>query len=190
MDSRAPAGEDMTRRILMASAALALLAAAFVATRPAAFAIERTERVEAPAAVVYGHIASLRAMDVWSPWVRMDANLKLAYAGPESGVGARSEWEGPEMGRGRLTVTAVDPGREVEMRLDMLAPMAASNRILFTLAPAGAGTDVTWRMEGRNGFLGKFMTLIVDMDEMIGVPFEQGLAALKDVAEADAREET
>jgi hypothetical protein len=190
MDSRAPAGEDMTRRILMASAALALLAAAFVATRPAAFAIERTERVEAPAAVVYGHIASLRAMDVWSPWVRMDANLKLAYAGPESGVGARSEWEGPEMGRGRLTVTAVNPPDQVEMRLDMLAPMAASNRILFTLAPAGAGTDVTWRMEGRNGFLGKFMTLIVDMDEMIGVPFEQGLAALKDVAEADAREET
>jgi hypothetical protein len=43
-------------------------------------------------------------------------------------------------------------------------------------------------MEGHNGFLGKFMTLIVDMDEMIGVPFEQGLAALKDVAEADARE--
>jgi hypothetical protein len=92
-----------------------------------------------PPAVVYSHIASLRAMDVWSPWVRMD----VAYAGPESGVGARSEWEGPEMGRGRLTVTAVNPAREVEMRLDMLAPMAASNRILFTLAPAGAGTDVT-----------------------------------------------
>jgi len=179
----------MLRRILIGGAALALLAAAFVATRPAEFAIARTELVEAPPGVVYGHIASLRAMDVWSPWVRMDAQMKVAYAGPESGVGARSEWEGPEMGKGRLTVTAVTPGRVVEMRLEMLAPMAASNRILFTLAPAGAGTEVTWRMEGRNGFVGKAMTLLVDMDEMIGGPFEQGLLALKGVAEAGATQE-
>lgn len=178
----------MWKRIGIAGVLLGLAAVAFVATRPAEFAIERTQRVQAPPAVVYDHIASLRAMDVWSPWVRMDAQMKVSYAGPESGVGARSAWEGPEMGRGRLTVTAVAPGREVEMRLEMLAPMEASDRILFTLAPAGAGTDVTWRMEGRNGFLGKLMTLIVDVDEMIGGPFEQGLAGLRDVAEADARE--
>ena len=179
----------MWKRIGIAGGVLVLAAAAFVATRPEAFVVERTARVEAPPGVVYGHIASLRAMDVWSPWVHMDANMKVAYDGPESGVGARSSWEGPEMGKGRLTVTAVEPGREVEMRLEMLAPMAASNRILFTLAPAGAGTEVTWRMEGRNGFVGKAMTLLVDMDAMVGGPFEQGLLALKGVAEADAAKE-
>jgi hypothetical protein len=179
----------MVKRIALIGGALVLVGAAFVATRPSAFVIERTELVEAPPGVVYAHIASLRAMDVWSPWVRMDAQMKVAYEGPESGVGARSSWQGPEMGAGRLTVTAVTPGREVEMQLDMLTPMEASNRILFTLAPAGPATEVTWRMEGRNGFVGKAMTLFVDIDEMVGGPFEQGLLALKDVAEADTAEE-
>ena len=177
-------------RIALGVLAVGVVAAAFVATRPAAFAVERSATIAAPPGVVYDHIASLRAMDVWSPWVRMDANLKVAYAGPESGVGARSSWTGPEMGEGRLTVTAVKPDREVEMRLEMLSPMAATNRIVFTLAPAGAGTQVTWRMEGRNGFVGKAIGMFVDMDGMVGGPFEQGLAALRGVAEADAAKET
>ena len=92
------------------------------------------------------------------------------------------------MGTGRLTVTAVKPGREVEMRLEMLSPMQATNRIVFTLVPAGAGTEVTWRMEGRNGFLGKAAALVVDVDGMVGGPFESGLQSLAALVEADARE--
>ena len=177
-------------RIALGALVVGLAGAAFVATRPAAFVIERSVAIAAPPGLVYDHIASLRAMDAWSPWVRMDADLKIAYEGPESGVGARSSWEGPEMGAGRLTVTAVKPEREVEMRLEMLSPMAATNRIVFTLARSAGGTQVTWRMEGRNGFVGKAFGLFMDMDNMVGGPFEQGLAALKGMAEADAAKET
>ena len=162
---------------------LTAAAAAFVATRPAAFAVERSALVAAPPGLVYAQIANLRAMDVWSPWVRMDPKLKVTYEGPESGVGARSSWQGPQMGEGRLTVTAVKPEREVEMRLEMRTPMPATNRILFTLAPAAGGTQVTWRMEGRNGFVAKAIGLFVDMDAMVGGPFEQGLAALRGLVE-------
>ena len=174
----------MKTRIGIFLGMLVIAGALFVATRPAAFVIERSAAIAAPPDVVYGHIASLRAMDAWSPWVHMDARLKVAYDGPESGVGARSSWHGPELGDGRLTVTAVKPDREVEMRLEMLSPMAATNRILFTLAPAVGGTHVTWRMEGQSGFLGKAIGLFVDMDEMVGGPFEQGLAALASLVEA------
>lgn len=177
----------MWKRIALGAAALGVVAAGFVATRPAAFVVERSRQVAAPPEVVYGHIASLRAMDAWSPWVRMDPKLKIVYEGPESGVGARSSWEGPEMGAGRLTVTGVEPGREVEMQLEMLSPMQATNRIVFTLAPAGAGTRVTWRMEGRHGFLGKAIGLFMDMDSMVGGPFESGLTSLAALVEADAR---
>jgi hypothetical protein len=178
-------------RIALGALAIGLAAAAFVATRPAAFVIERTLAIAAPPDVVYGHIASLRAMDAWSPWVRMDPKLEVAYDGPERGVGARSSWEGPEMGAGRLTVTAVRPEREVEMRLEMLSPLAATNRVVFTLEPTSTGgTQVSWRMEGRNGFVGKALGLFMDMDGMVGGTFEQGLAALKGTAEADAAKET
>jgi hypothetical protein len=177
----------MIRKLLVALAALAVGLVGFVAAQPSSFAIERSARIGAPADVVYGHIASLRAMDAWSPWAKMDPQMTTVYDGPGAGVGARSSWEGPEMGKGRITITAVEPGREVEMKLEMLAPMAATNRVLFSLVPVGEGTDVTWRMEGRNGLVGKAFALVADMDEMVGGPFESGLASLKALAEAEAQ---
>jgi hypothetical protein len=116
----------------------------------------------------------------------MDPEMKIRYEGPEAGVGARSSWEGPQMGTGSLTVTAVQPGRSVDMALDMLTPMEAHNRIRFSLAPEPGGTRVTWRMEGASGFLGKAIHLVVDMDHMVGADFERGLAALAKKAEAEA----
>jgi hypothetical protein len=163
-------------------AALALV----IAVQPTEFVVQRSAVIGAPAVVVYPHIASVRAMDVWSPWSKMDPNLKTVYEGPELGVGARSSWEGPQMGQGRIAITAVKPDREVEMKLEMLKPMAATNRVVFSLAPTAQGTDVTWRMEGRNGFLGKAAGLFMGMDKMVGGEFEKGLAELKRLAEAEA----
>ena len=86
-----------------------------------------------------------------------------------------------------MTITAVKPDREVEIAIEFLAPMAATNRALFTLTPAGAATRVTWRMEGTNGFVAKAIGLVMNMDEMVGGEFEKGLASMKALAEADAR---
>lgn len=176
----------MWKKILLGLAAALVVFAGVVAMQPSAFEVSRSARVEAPADVVYRHIESLRAMDVWSPYAHMDPQMKLAYDGPESGVGARSSWVGPQMGTGSLTVTRVVPDREVEMSLDMRTPMEAHNRILFTLAPKDGATEVTWRMQGRNGFVGKAIGLFVHMDAMVGGQFEEGLASLQKVAENDA----
>ncbi len=176
----------MLKKLALVLGAFAAILLVVIMMQPSSFVVERTTAIDAPADVIYRHIANLRAMDAWSPWVRMDSQMKLQYEGPEAGVGARSSWEGSEMGQGRLTVTAVKPHEEIEMKLEMLAPMEATNRILFTLVPAGGATDVTWRMEGSNGFAGKAFALFGDMDAMIGGPFEQGLASLKTVAESEA----
>lgn len=177
----------MFKKIALGLGALVALLALVVALQPASFAVERSAAIQAPPELVFGHIQSLRAMDAWSPFAKMDPQMKISYEGPEAGVGSRSSWQGPQMGTGSLTVTAVKPGREVEMRLDMMTPMAASNRIVFTLTPEGDGTRVTWRMEGRNNFISKAMGLLMSMDGMVGGHFEQGLASLQTLAEADAR---
>lgn len=177
----------MRKKIGSAVVAAIALAAVIIAAQPSAFAIERSVSIEAPASLIYGHIASVRAMDVWSPWSKMDPQLQTVYDGPESGVGARSSWEGPKMGKGRVTVTAAAPDREVEMKLEMLAPMAATNRVLFTLNPSGATTAVTWRMEGTNGFVGKAMALVMNMETMVGDEFARGLGSLKTLVEAEAQ---
>jgi hypothetical protein len=73
------------------------------------------------------------------------------------------------------------------MQLDMLEPMAGTNQIRFTLAPASAGTAVTWRMSGTNNFISKAFSLFGDMDGMMGGEFEKGLAALAAQVAADPR---
>ena len=47
-------------------------------------------------------------------------------------------------------------------------------------------TSLTWAMSGRNGFLGKAVSLFVGMDRMVGGEFEKGLADLKRISEAQA----
>jgi len=175
----------MWKKIALGLGAIAVVLVAVIAMQPSSFTIERSTSIEAPAGIVYGHIQNLRAMDAWSPWARMDPQMKIAYEGPEAGVGARSSWEGPQMGKGRLTVTAVRPDQEIEMELEMMTPVQATNRILFTLASTGGATHVTWRMDGTNGFVGKALGLFMNMEEMVGGPFESGLASLKRVAEAE-----
>lgn len=176
----------MSLKIAVALAVIVAGLALVVAMQPSSFAIERSTAIGAPADVVYDHVESLRVMDAWSPWPKMDPQMKITYEGPEAGVGARSSWEGPKIGKGRLRITAVRPDREVELELEMLAPMKATNRVLFTLAPADAATQVTWRMEGSNGFVGKALSLLMNSDRMVGAEFEKGLASLKALAEDDA----
>jgi hypothetical protein len=42
-------------------------------------------------------------------------------------------------------------------------------------------------MEGRNGFVGKAISLVMDMDAMVGTQFERGLADLDVVARSETR---
>jgi hypothetical protein len=175
----------MLTKIVLGLGIAAAALAALVASRPSSFVIERSAEIAAPAAVLRGHIENLRALDAWMPWGKLDPEMKAAYQGPESGVGARSSWQGPQMGTGRITITAVEPEREVEMRLEMLEPMQATNRVLFTLEPTGPATRVTWRLEGENGFVAKAFSLFVDMDETVGAQFEQGLANLDRIVRSE-----
>ena len=178
----------MIRKIAIAIAALAAVLVAVIALQPGTFAIERATEISAPPDVVFAHLDSPTAMDVWSPWVKMDPQQTLTHEGPERGVGAAESWEGPKAGAGRLEITAVKPNEEVEMRLDFRKPMQATNRALFTVTPAGETTRVTWRMEGENNFVGKAASLVMNMDRMVGGTFELGLAELKTLAETEAKE--
>src|SRR5262245_37309490 len=173
----------MGKTIMLVLAAIAAMLIGVIAMQPSTFAIERATEIAAPREIVFAHLDSPREMDVWSPWTKMDPKQKLTYEGPDSGVGASESWEGPQIDSGRLTITGIHPNEEVEMRLEFLAPMKATNRALFTLDPTSDGTRITWRMEGRNSFVGKAASLVMDMDEMVGGQFERGLADLKTLAE-------
>jgi len=178
----------MLKRIALGVAAIVVVLVVVVALQPAEFAVERSATIEAPPHLVYGYIENLREWEAWSPFARMDPKQKNSYSGPAAGVGAITSWEGPEAGKGRATITAVEPDRQVDLRLEFQEPMQATNRAVFTLVPAGSATTVTWRLEGRNGFLGKAVGLLMDMDSMVGGEFEKGLASMKTLAETASAE--
>lgn len=171
----------LTALVLLLAAGAAL---AYASTRPDAFSIERSTVIAAPPSTVFPMIDSLKRMNEWNPFVQPDPNIKIAYWGPDMGVGAGHSWDGNgQVGKGTIEIIESQPNSNVAMRLRMVKPMAADNRVTFELQPATEGTRVTWRMQGRQPFIGKIMTLVIDCDVMVGKQFEKGLAALKALAE-------
>jgi hypothetical protein len=120
----------------------------------------------------------------WSPWERLDPNLKRTYSGEPAGTGAMYEWEGNKnVGTERMEVAEALAPAKVVIRLDFLKPFEAHNTAGFVLEPQGSSTRVTWAMHGPRPFLFKVMTVFLSMDAMVGEDFEKGLANLKELAE-------
>jgi hypothetical protein len=161
-------------------AALAIAAVLLLAARqPDTFRVQRSILVGAPAERIFPLIADLSQMNSWNPFVKRDAQVKGSYSGPAAGPGATYVFQGKEAGSGSLRVTDAAVPTRVAMKLDMSAPMEAHNDVLFTLAPEGGATRVSWTMQGPSPFLGKLMGVVFNMDSMVGGAFEEGLAELK-----------
>ena len=113
------------------------------------------------------------------------AKEDVAFAGP----GAIYTWSGnDQVGKGRMTIVDAKLYESIQIQLEFLEPWAATNTTLFTFQPTPDGSiTVSWAMEGNNTFLGKAMSLVMDMDEMIGKDFEQGLATIKSLTEKEAK---
>ena len=161
-------------------------AAAFVATRPDTYHVERSATVDAPAATVFSQINDFSVWKEWSPWEKKDPAMKRTVSATPSGVGATYAWEGnKEVGKGKMTITAASQDQKVAEKLEMLEPFPSTADIAFTLqSESPTTTKVTWAMDGKHNFLSKAFSVVKPMDGMIGKDFEEGLANLKKVAEA------
>jgi hypothetical protein len=184
----------MLKKIALGLVVLAGGFAAVVATRPSTFHYERSTTVAAPPGAVYALVSDFHRWGSWSPWEKLDPDMKRTFDGAPSGAGAKYAWTGNDkVGEGRMTIEEAKPGESVRIKLEFLKPWAATNSTTFTLQPAGAGVRVIWAMEGTNTFGAKAVGLFMSMDKMIGDDFEKGLAELKRQAEsppekaADAR---
>jgi uncharacterized protein YndB with AHSA1/START domain len=178
----------MIKTIAMIVAALLVIGItgvlALAATKPDVFLVQRSTTIKAPADRIFPLINDLRAFNTWNPFDRKDPNIKGTYSGPGSGNGATYAFESTKAGSGSIEIVDAAPSSRITMRLIMIKPIAANNRVDFTLQPQGGDTTrVTWAMEGQVPFVGKVLHLIFDMDKMVGKDFEAGLASLKAITE-------
>jgi len=174
----------MLIRILIVVLAVVAVFVVVAATRPAAFSYVRSISIAAPPAQVFARVVDFAAWPAWSPWAKLDPAMKTAYAGEPGHVGASYTWSGNDkVGEGRMTLTDVQDSSRIAIRLEFLRPFASTNESVFTFAPDGAGTRVSWSMSGTNNFMAKAASIFMNMDKMIGGDFERGLAQLKQQAE-------
>lgn len=153
------------------------------ATKPDTFHIERRAVVAAPPGAVFAQLDDLRRWSGWSPWERLDPTMERTYDGPPRGVGATYAWRGNgDVGAGRMEIVESRPSEKLRVRLEFLEPFEATNMATFTLAPRGDGTEVVWAMDGDNSFIGKVVSVFMDMDALIGQDFERGLESLREVS--------
>ena len=81
---------------LIAIALVVIIAGVLIAaaTRPDSFRIERSIRVSAPAEKIFHYVNDFHQWGVWSPWEKLDPDMKRSFTGPQSGNGAIYEWQG------------------------------------------------------------------------------------------------
>ena len=148
------------------------------------YTVTRSTTVDAPPSRVYDQIIDFRRWTDWSPWEDLDPALERHYTGAESGVGAVYAWSGNrKAGRGQMEIVEATEPSAVHIDLRFEKPFKARNDTRFTIAPAGAGSTVTWSLTGPRTLATRVMGLVKSMDAMVGPDFEKGLARLKAAAE-------
>jgi hypothetical protein len=167
--------------LLLAAGGIAAYAAV---TQPDSFRVSRSLDISAPPEKIYPILTDFRRSGEWSPYEKLDPDMKRIYSGPATGKGAAYAWDGDSnAGAGRMEIVEATPGQSVTLKLDFIRPFEGSNVVDYKLQPKGPATQVSWDMHGPMPFLSKVICVFVDLDKMIGKDFETGLASLKSLAE-------
>ncbi len=148
--------------------------------QPPDYKVSRSVVINAPAEIIFPYINNSQKMNDWMPWIEMDPQVKMNLSGPAEGVGSISAWESTgQMGTGKSTIVESIPNQVVRTQIDYVKPMAMNQISEITLVSQATGTQVTWSVAGKNGFINRIFCLFMNMDKYIGSEFEKGLTKLK-----------
>jgi hypothetical protein len=148
---------------------------------PKGYHVQRSERIQAPAEIVFDQVNDLRKWEAWSPWNAADPTMKITYSEQHVGEGGSYSWKGDAAGEGSLTIVRSLVPSRIETKIDF-GDMGSSDGS-WDFSHADGVTRVTWAFSGENpGILGGWFTLM--MDGMVGPQFEEGLRGIKKIAES------
>lgn len=178
-----------SKKILIGFLVFIALFAIVGAILPGKSHIERSTEINAPVDVVFNLVGTPKNWESWSPWHKMDPQMKITYTGPESGTGAAYAWDSEnwKVGKGKLTIGEYLPNQKIETIMNFMED-ESETKGGFTFAPSGNGTKVSWYVDidaKSNGGIfmitGGWMKLF--MDGVMKSHFDDGLANLKAEAE-------
>jgi hypothetical protein len=174
--------------ILIAFVAVIAVFCVVAAMQPEDFKVQRSAKMSAAPQDVFAQVNDFHNWEAWSPWAKLDPNMKATHEGAASGRGAVYSWAGnSEVGEGKMTIVESQPGELVTINLEFIKPFAGTSTATFDFKGEGDQTSVTWSMEGKKNFIMKAMGLVINCDKMMGGQFEQGLEQMKSVVEKDKK---
>jgi hypothetical protein len=182
----------MLGRVLKISAAVIGVIAAVLfiipLTKPDTFRVERSTVINRSPEDIAGLVGDFRQWRTWSPYEKygkqIDPDLKRSFSGAEKGEGSVYSWESGKGVKAAMEIVKMSPAEGVKIRLDYFKPVEAHNTSEFIFEPQAPGaTKVTWAVYGKNPYSARFSQTFFSLDSVIGKDYEEGLAALKSVAE-------
>jgi hypothetical protein len=170
--------------VIIAIAIITIALLVMASRRPDEFSVVRSIDVQASPERIFAEVNDFKSWAAWSPWEKLDPDMKRSFGGATSGAGAKYAWVGnKKVGEGSMEITRSVPSSNMQLDLHFLKPFKADNVTEFTLVPNGKETNVKWEMRGRTPFMFKVMHMFFNMDKMVGKDFEKGLSSLKAIVE-------
>lgn len=174
----------MLKKIGIGAGVVLGLFLAYVAAQPSEYTIVRELAMQATAEKIFPYLNNMKLADQWGPWKEADPETAMQFQGPEAGVGSKTFWEGgKKLGTGSATIVESEPNLKVKILLEYTKPMPMTQDSWYLIRSEGGHSVVTWKVTGKNNFMGRVMCVFVNMDKMVGGMFEKGLSNLKAIVE-------
>ena len=102
--------------------AIVVIFCVVVAMQPSHFTITRSATFNAPPEALFTEVNDFNKWQAWSPWEKIDPNMKKTISTPSSGKGANYAWAGnDEAGEGKMTITDSRPNEAIKASTSQLA---------------------------------------------------------------------
>ena len=181
----------MVKKVLIVLAGLVVLLIAIVAVGafviPTELKVEREIVINRPTPEVFNYAKMIRNQNEWGPWAKRDPNLKQEFRGTDGTVGFTSHWvsSNGELGEGEQEIKRIEENERVDVELRFKDPMESTNAGYLITEPVGENqTKVKWGFSGAMPRPFNLMSVVMNMDEMIGKDYDEGLANMKRILES------
>ncbi|MDH6254350.1 hypothetical protein M2347_004077 [Chryseobacterium sp. H1D6B] len=147
---------------------------------------EKSISINAPVEKVWQHTNTLKAMDQWSPWNDLDPGMQKEWTGTTGAAGEKMCWDSKKesAGKGCQEVKKVDAAnKRIDTALQFLTPYKSEASAYVTVVPEGSGSKATWGFTSTIPFPFTVMKLFINMENMVGKDYQEGLSRLKELSE-------
>ncbi len=160
---------------------LVLIVAILGVIAPKDFEVEREIIINKPKQTVFNELKMVKNHESWSPWAKLDPNVKKEYRGVDGTVGFVFAWAGNKnIGVGEQEIKNLVDGERIDFELRFKEPMVATNEAyLVTEAVGDNQTKVKWGMKGHNSFPANIFCFVFNMKAELAKSFDEGLASFR-----------